>query len=86
MWLVSAAKRRGLSDAGREKLRQAALANRPWEHSTGPKTIAGKAISSAKGRSRQIGPQSIRELRGELTEVHLLIGQMQAMRGDLAHR
>jgi len=29
-------KRKGLTPAGREKLRQAALANQPWKHTKGP--------------------------------------------------
>jgi len=56
-------KRRGLSPEGREKLRQAAVANRPWEHSTGPRTPEGKARSAANGKVRQKGPYSTRELR-----------------------
>ena len=38
--------RRGLlTDAARERLRQAALKNQPWKQSTGPRTAAGKRIS-----------------------------------------
>lgn len=32
-----------LTDQGRQKLREEALRRRPWEHSTGPRTAAGKA-------------------------------------------
>lgn len=39
------AKRRGLTEAGRQRLRQAARRDRPWEHSTGPRTERGKARS-----------------------------------------
>ena len=56
-------KRRGLSPEGREKLRQAAVANRPWEHSTGPRTPEGKARSAANGKVRQKGPFSTREIQ-----------------------
>jgi hypothetical protein len=56
-------KRRGLSPEGREKLRQAAVANRPWEHSTGPRTPEGKARSAANGKVRQKGPYSTREIQ-----------------------
>ena len=82
--------RRGLTDAGRERLRKAALANRPWEGSTGPRTPEGKARAADNGRSRQAGPVSVRqmksEMRCELAEVYAIIGQMQAMRGRLAGR
>ena len=33
---------RGASPEGRERIRQACLRDRPWEHSTGPRTEAGK--------------------------------------------
>lgn len=42
----------GLTAAGRERLRQATLANKPWLQSTGPKTREGKARSAANGRLR----------------------------------
>ncbi len=40
------AKRGPLTPAGRERLRRAALRNRPWERSTGPVTDEGKARSA----------------------------------------
>ncbi len=83
---MNRARRRGLSDAGRERLREAALVSKPWEHSTGPKSAAGKARAADNGRSRQKGLKSIRELLRELAEVRMIIGQMQAMRGRLAGR
>ena len=83
---LNRAKRRGLSADGRERLRQAALANQPWKSSTGPKSIEGKAASAANGKARQKGPQSVRELRAEMASIHDLVGQMQAMRGRLSGR
>jgi hypothetical protein len=41
-----------LTPEGRERLRLTALANRPWEHSTGPKTPEGKSRSAANGKIR----------------------------------
>ena len=38
------AKRKGFTPEGLARLREAALRNKPWKHSTGPKTAAGKAI------------------------------------------
>lgn len=55
--------RRGLSEAGRDRLREAALSHRSWELSTGPRTVAGKAIAAANGKRRQKGRYSVRELR-----------------------
>lgn len=78
------AKRRGFTPEGLERLRRAALAGRPWEHATGPRTAAGKARSAANGKVTQVGPISGRELRGELAEVRHLIERLQEGRGQLA--
>ena len=43
---------RGFTPEGRRRLREAALRNRPWEHSTGPRTKKGKAKAAENGRSR----------------------------------
>jgi hypothetical protein len=45
-------KRRGITPEGREKLRQLALVNRPWQFATGPRTPEGKARAAANGRRR----------------------------------
>ena len=66
----------GFSVAGRERLRAAALASRPWEHSTGPRTAEGKARSAENGRSRQEGPISARRVR---SEADVLIRGLQAV-------
>ena len=54
------AKRKGLTPEGLERLRAAALANKPWLHSTGPRTPEGKARSAANGKlgpeGREVGP------------------------------
>jgi hypothetical protein len=41
---------RGFTAEGLEQLRQAALAGRPWEHATGPRTPEGKARAAANGK------------------------------------
>lgn len=56
-------KRGPLTDEGRERLRAAARENRPWEHSTGPRTEMGKLIVSSNGKIRQMGEFSRRELK-----------------------
>lgn len=68
------AKRGPLTPAGRERMRQAALANRPWVHSTGPKTEAGKRQAARNGKARQLGPESVREVRRELHDLRHLLG------------
>ena len=55
------AKWKGLTPEGRERLRQAALRNKPWKHSTGPRTPEGQARSRANalgagGRARTLQP------------------------------
>jgi hypothetical protein len=69
-----------LSAEGRERLRQAALANRPWEKSTGPTTPAGKAVVAANGRARQKGLMSVREQRAATAEVSALLASMASLR------
>ena len=73
-------KRRGLTVTGRSALRAAALLNRPWQYSTGPKTANGKARAAANGRRRQYGSLSVRECRRQLADVTELVNEMQKLR------
>lgn len=59
------AKRRGLTPEGRAALQAAALRNRPWEASTGPRTETGKRSSSGNAvkhgrRSWALLPDGVR--------------------------
>jgi hypothetical protein len=74
------AKRRGLTPEGRARLRAAALANRPWRHSTGPRTARGRMQSVLNGKRRQKGPLSVRELRAEVAGFHELRSRLAALR------
>jgi hypothetical protein len=76
-------KRGPLSDAGREALRLAALRNRPWQHSTGPRTPAGKAKVAENGRRFHAGTQSIRKVRAELKAVRELIRKIEDACGQI---
>jgi hypothetical protein len=73
-------KRRGLTPEGLERLRQCALANRPWEASTGPRTPEGKAQAACNGKLRQKGEKSTREVASSLAEVMALLEDMAAAR------
>ena len=73
-------KRGPLTDAGRERLRQAALGNRPWLASTGPKTPEGKARAARNRNLRERGLQSAREIRRSLADLTGLISDMAAGR------
>jgi hypothetical protein len=88
-WRVAAgrlnrSKRGPLSAECIERLRQAALRIRPWEHATGPTSPQGKAQSVINGKRRQLGPRSVREVRSELAQVRALIGAMREARRGLA--
>ena len=72
--------RKGLTPEGRERLRQAALANRPWESSTGPRTPEGKAKVALNGKKGQKGPVSVRQLRAHLAGLRGLLADMRANR------
>ena len=73
-------KRKGLTEAGREKLRQSTLKHQPWQFSTGPRTPEGKAKVALNGRRRQKEPISVRELRTDLSEMNALVTGMAAGR------
>ena len=67
----------------REKLRQAMLARRPWVHSTGPRTEAGKQRAAQNGRATQKAERSVRQLRAELAPVTALAREMASTRDKL---
>lgn len=79
----SDARRRKFSPEGLERLRAAALANRPWLRTRGPTSPDGKARAAKNGRYRQRGEKSRREMEAELAGVLTLINQMAATRSSL---
>ncbi len=74
-------KRKGLTPEGRERLRRAALAHRPWRFPRGPTTPEGKAKAAQNGRMRQKGPVSVRQVRAELAELRAMVAAMREGRG-----
>ena len=72
--------RQGLSEEGRQRLRETALANRPWQHSTGPRSVEGKEQSVVNGKRRQKGSRSVRELRRDLAPLRQLLKTIQKQR------
>jgi hypothetical protein len=74
------AKRGGLTPGGRKRLQLAALLHEPWLHSTGPRTAEGKARVALNGKKRQVGSQSVREIRAELADLQSLLGEMKERR------
>ena len=76
--------RRGLTPEGRERLRQTALANRPWERSTGPKSAVGKAKIAESNKRRAKSSASDTELKKALAEVTDLLASMTASRNMLS--
>ena len=71
---------KGVTPAGREKLRQTAIKHQPWLHSTGPRTAKGKARVALNGCKRQKGPRSMRAIARELHDLRELLGEMEAAR------
>ena len=61
-------KRKGLTPEGRQRLREAALKNKPWLHSTGPKTPEGKMRAAQNGSWCRPEAEVPQELRKELEE------------------
>lgn len=76
-------KRNGLASEGRERLRRAAHANRPWQYATGPRTAEGKAKAAANGRTRQLGMVSLRELKADLRQLRILVKDMADARSSV---
>ncbi len=77
-------RRRGpITPEGREKLRQSALRNKPWQFATGPQTAEGKAVVARNGKVRQKGPTSVREARAEARAVRGLIQAMCEVAGQM---
>jgi hypothetical protein len=62
-------KRRGFTDEGLARLREAALVTRPWQLATGPRTPAGKAKSAQNWHSRKAGIRAYCELRRAIQEL-----------------
>jgi hypothetical protein len=69
-----------LTPEGRQRLRQAALRDKPWRYSTGPRTEAGKAKVAANGRYAQKGERSVRQIRAGVADVWQMIREMGACR------
>jgi hypothetical protein len=81
---LSRARWRGFTADGLRRLREAALRNRPWEHSTGPKTKAGKAQSVVNGKTRQLGSKSVREVRNEIRDLMALVEGMREVSREIS--
>ena len=71
---------KGLTDAGHERLRQAALRIKPWTRSTGPKTPEGKARTARNGCWRQRNDLSERAICAAVAEVNDIIDRLVACR------
>ena len=69
-------KRRGLTAEGRQRLRLAALANRPWEHSTGPRTPEGKSRSAANVKIQWAGRESACEVKALVSGTNELVARL----------
>ena len=72
-------KRGPLTPEGRERLRQAALAGRPWRFATGPRSVEGKLRVAQNGKRGQ-GEPSAREVRRQLAAVGGLATSMGELR------
>lgn len=77
-------KRKGLTPAGRERVRAATLANRPWQYATGPRTPEGKARSAAYAKASRKGALSVRELRAEMRVYREMMQGMMGTRETLS--
>ena len=70
--------RKGLTEEGRRLLQEAARRKQPWKHSTGPKTLAGKARAAQNDKKLEVRPLSVREIKRDLADVRGFLGDMRA--------
>jgi len=56
------------------------LKNRPWLHTTGPRTPEGKAKVAENGRYAQKNAVSRRQREKEVADVHTLLSEMAVVR------
>ena len=76
--------RGALSPAGRQRLRDAALREHPWEYSTGPRTAAGKAAVANNGRKSQKGTTSVRQQRAAMSQAMAMASKLRKLRKELS--
>lgn len=73
-------KTKGWSEVRRQKQAANIRKTRPWKHSTGPKTEAGKAVSSRNAYKHGLRSETVRELKRVLSlhKAHLRAVQQSA--------
>lgn len=72
--------RRGLTEAGRQRLQESALRFQPWNLASGPKSAAARQQSARNGKVRQIGILSIRESRALTAELTADLSRLRQIR------
>lgn len=77
---LNRARRRGLSEAGRERLRESALRVQPWKFAIGQKSAAARQQSVRNGKVRQNGILSVRECRTLTMELTADLWQIRQIR------
>src|ERR1700679_1015965 len=76
-------KSKGLTESGRQRLREAALCVKPWLKATGPRTPEGKARAARNGRARTKGQYSENERRQMAQDALELMALMAVTRREL---
>jgi hypothetical protein len=66
---INGSKRRPWNDEDRQRLRAQCLERRPWERSTGPRTLEGKLRARVNGYHHIPDPNSRRQVRVSLNDV-----------------
>ena len=76
--------RRGLTEAGRQRLRESALRSQPWKFAIGPKSATARRQSARNGKVRQIGILSVRECRALTAELTADLSHLRQIRRQAA--
>jgi len=72
--------RKGLTDTGRQRLRDSAMLHKPWRFATGPRSEVGRAQSRKNGKRRQTGELSVRQVQAMTADAMSLVKSMAKLR------
>jgi hypothetical protein len=76
----------GHTDAGLQRLREAALRYKPWLYSTGPRTELGKQICANNGRRSKRDIYSFPEVRAAIRAANFQIRELVKLRERVMSR
>lgn len=74
---------KGFTEAGRAILREGIFERKPWLHSTGPGSAAGKAKSARNGRLTKKGYKGTREAARAVSAANKQVRKLRMLRAEI---